>query len=79
VVTRTDATMIRELRRLSGLLRTLHVDAGRAYSAATAAVLEDIRRFIVGLEGGQKGAACDSKENTTEEDDVTIVDGAPGS
>jgi hypothetical protein len=79
VVARTDATTIRELRRLSGLLRTLHIDAGRAYSSATAAALDAIRRAVVALEGGQKGVVRDPKESSAEEDVVTIVEGAPGS
>ena len=37
VVSRTDATTIRELRRLGGLLKMVHVDSGGAYSAETAA------------------------------------------
>ena len=32
VVPRTDATTIRELRRLGGLLKKVHVDSGGAYS-----------------------------------------------
>jgi hypothetical protein len=36
VVCRTDATTIRELRRLGGPIKKAHVDSGRPYSAATA-------------------------------------------
>ena len=36
VVSRADATAIRELRRLGGLLKKVHVDSGGAYSKETA-------------------------------------------
>src|ERR1700733_2069875 len=36
VVSRTDATTIRELRRLGGLLKKVHIDSGGAYSRETA-------------------------------------------
>jgi hypothetical protein len=39
VVPRTDATTVRELRRLGGLLKKVHIDSGGAYSSATAAAL----------------------------------------
>ena len=39
VVSRTDATTIRELRRLGGLLKMVHVESGGAYSRETAAAL----------------------------------------
>jgi hypothetical protein len=38
VVSRTDATTIRELRRLGGLLKKVHLDSGGAYSRETASV-----------------------------------------
>jgi hypothetical protein len=39
VVCRTDATTIRELRRLGGLLKKIHLDSGGAYSQLTATAL----------------------------------------
>ena len=43
---RTDATTIRELRRLGGLLKKVHVDSGGAYSEETAAALTALRAAI---------------------------------
>jgi hypothetical protein len=53
VVCRTDATTIRELRRLGGLLKKVHVDSGGAYSAATANALAALTRAIDRLANGQ--------------------------
>ena len=53
VVCRTDATTIRELRRLGGLLKKVHVDSGGAYSAATANALVALTRAIDLLAKGQ--------------------------
>ena len=53
VVARTDATTIRELRRLGGLLKKVHVDSRGAYSAATAAALTELRAAISALARGQ--------------------------
>jgi hypothetical protein len=49
VLSRTDATTIRELRRLGGLLKKVHVDSGGAYRRETAAALEALRLAIVRL------------------------------
>ena len=46
VVCRTDATTIRELRRLGGLLKKVHMDSGGAYSQQTAAALGALRAAI---------------------------------
>jgi hypothetical protein len=53
VVAHTDATTVRELRRLGGLLKKVHVDSAGAYSAATAAALAALHSAIVALESGQ--------------------------
>jgi hypothetical protein len=53
VVPRTDATTIRELRRLGGLLKKVHVDSGGAYSDATADVLTLLGSAIRALSAGQ--------------------------
>ena len=53
VVSRTDATTIRELRRLGGLLKKVHIDSGAAYSRETAAALTALRAAIVRLGGGE--------------------------
>jgi len=46
ITSRTDDAMIRELRRIGGLLKLLHIESGGAYSAATAAGLDSIRAAI---------------------------------
>jgi hypothetical protein len=51
VVPRTDATTIRELRRLGGLLKKVHTDSGGAYSEHTAGALAELRRAIAALSG----------------------------
>jgi hypothetical protein len=57
VVPRTDATTIRELRRLGGLLKKVHLDSGGAYSRQTASTLTALRAAIVRLAGGDEGSA----------------------
>ena len=57
VVARTDATTIRELRRLGGLLKKVHVDSGGAYRAATADALAELTRAIEVLAAGSTGAS----------------------
>ena len=52
VVPRTDATTIRELRRLGGLLKKVHLDSRGAYSQATAEALEAIRFAVTALSRG---------------------------
>jgi mobilization protein NikA len=56
VVSRTDATTIRELRRLGGLLKMVHVGSGGAYSRETAAALNTLHAAIRRLASGD-GAA----------------------
>ena len=51
VVSHTDATTIRELRRLGGLLKKVHVDSGGAYSQETAAALRTLHATIRKLSG----------------------------
>ncbi len=46
VFCRTDATTIRELRRLGGLLKKVHMDSGGAYSQQTAGALDALRAAI---------------------------------
>jgi hypothetical protein len=53
VVAHTDAATIRELRRLGGLLKKVHVDSGGAYSAATADALAALHSAIGALARGQ--------------------------
>lgn len=53
VVGRTDATTIRELRRLGGLLKMVHLDSGGAYSEQTGEALGELRAAI-GRGGGRE-------------------------
>ena len=46
VIAHADRVMIRELRRLGGLLKHVHVDSRGAYSQQTAAALDAIRQAI---------------------------------
>ena len=46
VTSRTDLTVVNELRRLGGLVKLVHTESRGAYSAATAAALADVRRAI---------------------------------
>jgi hypothetical protein len=55
VVSRTDATTIRELRRLGGLLKMVHVDSGGAYSVQTGAALGELRAAIARVAGEPGG------------------------
>ena len=56
VVSRTDAATIRELRRLGGLLKLVHVESRGAYRAETAAALGTLHAAIARLAAGD-GAA----------------------
>ena len=56
IVSRTDATTIRELRRLGGLLKLVHVESRGAYSAETAAALVGLHAAIARLAAGDGGA-----------------------
>jgi hypothetical protein len=53
IIPRSDATTIRELRRLGGLLKKVHVDSRGAYSERTAAALADLHAAISALAPGQ--------------------------
>lgn len=53
VVPRTDETTVRELRRLGGLVKKVHLDSRGAYSEATAAALAELRAAVQVLATGQ--------------------------
>jgi hypothetical protein len=53
VVPRTDATTIRELRRLGGLLKKVHTDSHGAYAEATARALDALVEAIRVLAAGR--------------------------
>lgn len=46
VISRTDETMLAELRRVGGLLKHIHNESKGAYSADTAMALDDVREAI---------------------------------
>jgi len=56
IVSRTDATTIRELRRLGGLLKHVHLESEGAYSAETAGALATLHAAIARLAAGHGGA-----------------------
>ena len=49
IYARTDLAMLRELRRLGGLLKFVHTSSGGAYASQTAAALTELRMAILGL------------------------------
>ncbi len=53
VLAKADAVVIRELRRLGGLVKHLHVDSKGAYSRDTAAALGTLSAYIDKLSGGR--------------------------
>jgi hypothetical protein len=56
VIGRTDATTIRELRRLGGLLKMVHLDSGGAYSEQTGEALSELRAAIGRVAGDESGS-----------------------
>lgn len=56
IVASADVLMIKELRRIGGLLKHVHSQSDGAYSHATAAALRDVRAYISQLSNDrQKG------------------------
>ena len=53
VVPRTDATTIRELRRLGGLLKKVHLDSAGAYSDRTRGAITALTDAIAVLAAGR--------------------------
>jgi hypothetical protein len=54
VVANVDEVMIRELRRLGGLLKLVHVESGGAYSERTDDALRAVKAAIETLGGGDR-------------------------
>ena len=46
VIAHSDRAMVRELRRIGGLIKKTHTDSGGAYSDETAGALSDLREAI---------------------------------
>lgn len=46
IVANADALMIKELRRIGGLLKSVHLESGGAYTKQTADVLSDLGSYI---------------------------------
>ena len=53
IVANADAVMVRELRRLGGLLKRVHSESRGAYSQHTAAALAAIKDYIEKLSRGR--------------------------
>lgn len=53
VLASADLTMVRELRRVGGLLKHVHVTSGGAYSKDTADAIAQIRSFIDTMSAGR--------------------------
>ncbi|MBU2780242.1 ribbon-helix-helix protein, CopG family [Acidithiobacillus caldus] len=49
IVAHADAVLLKELRRIGGLLKHVHNESGGAYSQQTAAVLVTLKAAIEGL------------------------------
>jgi len=56
ILSRTDDVMIRELRRIGGLLKHVHIESGGAYSADTAAGLDSVRSAIDRIASASRAA-----------------------
>jgi hypothetical protein len=46
IIASADAAMIRELRRLGGLLKSIYTSSHKAYAAETAAALTEVKKYI---------------------------------
>lgn len=46
IIANADQVMLRELRRLGGLLKHIHVESSGAYSEATASAIRDVQSYI---------------------------------
>ena len=53
IIASTDAVMLKELRRLGGLLKHIHSESRGAYSKETAAALVAIKAYIERLSRGR--------------------------
>ena len=46
IIANTDVVMLRELRRIGGLLKHIHTESDGAYSSHTSAALDEVRNYI---------------------------------
>ena len=53
VIAHSDVSVVRELRRLGGLLKKVHVDSQGAYSEATAGALRQISAYMGAISDGR--------------------------
>ena len=53
VIAHSDVSVVRELRRLGGLLKKVHVDSQGAYSEATADALRQISAYMGAISDGR--------------------------
>lgn len=49
IIANVDVVMVKELRRLGGLVKQVHFSSGGAYNTATLNVLIEIKKFIENL------------------------------
>lgn len=49
IMASVDATTVRELRRLGGLIKKVHVDSGGAYREQTAELLSQLNAAVIAL------------------------------
>lgn len=50
IVSRIEESAVNELRRIGGLLKHIHLESGGAYSRATAAGIDEIRKAVRKIE-----------------------------
>jgi len=46
IIANADAIMLKELRRIGGLLKSVHIESNGAYSEITAKALAELRTYI---------------------------------
>jgi len=52
IIANADAVMLKELRRLGGLLKHIHNESAGAYSESTASAIAELRVYIQQLSSG---------------------------
>ena len=62
ITSKTDLMMVRELRRLGGLVKHIHNESHGAYSEATAGILRQIQQRIVELSQHDRKEDSESQE-----------------
>ena len=55
IIANTDAIMIKELRRIGGLLKHIHLESQGNYSKSTASTINTLKAYIEKLSDRKKG------------------------